>query len=140
MAIESSKTTEAIIGAAIEVHRELGPGLLESTFETCLAYELAERGLKFERQKILPVEYRGIHLDCGYRIDLLVENLVIVELKVVERLAAIHEAQLLSRLKLSGAPIGLLLNFNVKELRHGIRRLVNNLTENLSPRSLRPLR
>jgi GxxExxY protein len=140
MTIDSRKITEAIIGAAIEVHRELGPGLLESTYESCLAYELAERGLKFERQKILPVEYRGICLDCGYRIDLLVENLVIVELKVVEKLAAIHEAQLLSYLKLSGVPIGLLLNFNVMELRHGIRRLVNNLQENLPPRSLRSLR
>jgi GxxExxY protein len=87
---------------------------------------LVERGLKVERQKVLPVKYRDVHLDCGYRIDLLVENQVIVELKVAEKLDAIHEAQLLSYLKLSGSPIGLLMNFNVTELRRGIRRLVNN--------------
>lgn len=129
MTRDPNKITEAIIGAAIEVHRELGPGLLESTYEACLAYELIERGLRIERQKILPVKYRGVNLDCGYRIDLLVEDFAIVELKVVEKLEAIHEAQLLSYLKLSGAPIGLLLNFNVIELRRGIRRLVNNLKE-----------
>ncbi len=140
MKTDHNKTTESIIGAAIEVHRELGPGLLESTYEACLAYELMERGLKVERQKNLPVKYRGVDLDCGYRIDLMVEDLVIVELKVVEKLEAIHEAQLLSYLKLSGTPIGLLLNFNVMELRRGIRRLVNNLKENSSPRSLRSLR
>lgn len=140
MTTDLNKITEAIIGAAIEVHRELGPGLLESTYEACLAYELVERGLKIERQKALPVTYREVHLDCGYRIDLVVEDLVIVELKVVERLLAIHEAQLLSYLKLSGAPIGLLLNFNVTELRRGIRRLVNNLREKSPPRSLRSLR
>jgi len=117
--------TETIIGAAIEVHRVLGPGLLESTYEACLADELAERGLKVERQKALPVKYREVLLDCGYRIDLLVEDMVIVELKVVDRLAPIHEAQLLSYLRLSGMPVGLLLNFNVTELRRGIRRLVN---------------
>ncbi len=135
--MDYNKTTETIIGAAIEVHRHLGPGLLESTYEACLAHELTERGLKLERQKVLPVKYREILLDCGYRIDLLVENTVIVELKAVERLEAIHEAQLLSYLKLSGVPIGLLLNFNVIELRRGIRRLVNNLKENSSLRSLR---
>jgi GxxExxY protein len=124
-----NQITEAVIGAGIAVHRGLGPGLLESTYETCLAYELVERGLKVERQKALPVRYRGIHLDCGYRIDLFVENRVIVELKVVERLEPIHEAQLLSYLKLSGSAVGLLMNFNVTELRRGIRRLVNNLKE-----------
>jgi GxxExxY protein len=129
MAIDASKITETIIAGAIEVHRELGPGLLESTYEACLAYELVQRGLKVERQKGLPVKYRGVDLDCGYRIDLLVEDLVIVELKVVEKLERIHEAQLLSYLKLSGVPVGLLLNFNVTELRRGIRRLVNNLAE-----------
>jgi len=118
-----------IIGAAIEVHRELGPGLLESTYEACLAYELVERGLTVERQKNLPVQYRGMQLDCGYRIDLLVESLVIVELKTVERLEPVHEAQLLSYLKLSGAPVGLLLNSNVTQLRRGIHRLVNSLKE-----------
>ena len=121
-----NKLTESIIGAAISVHRELGPGLLESTYEACLAYELIERRLIVERQKALPVKYRGVNLDCGYRIDLLVENRVIVELKTVERIEPIHEAQLLSYLKLSNCPVGLLMNFNVTQLRRGIRRLVNN--------------
>jgi GxxExxY protein len=129
MTLKANKITEIVIGAAMAVHRELGPGLLESTYEACLAHELIERGLSVERQKALPVKYRGVQLDCGYRIDLLVENQVIVELKVVERLEPIHEAQLLSYLKLSGTPVGLLLNFNVTQLRQGIRRLVNHLKE-----------
>ena len=108
------------------VHRELGPGLLESTYEVCLAYELAKRGLAVERQKELPVKYRGVKLDCGYRIDLLVEDKVIVELKAVERLEPIHIAQVLSYLKLSGCNVGLLINFNVKLLKDGIRRLIND--------------
>lgn len=107
------------------MHRELGPGLLESAYETCLSYELAERGLKIERQKGLPVYYRGARLDCGYRIDLLVEDRVVVEVKAVEKFELIHEAQLLSYLKLSGCQVGLLINFNVKVLKNGIRRLVN---------------
>ncbi len=127
MTMELNKITEIIIGAAIAVHRALGPGLLESTYEACMLYELNERGLKTERQKALPVTYRGVHLECGYRIDLLVEDLVIVELKAVEKLEPIHEAQLLSYLKLSGLQVGLLINCNVIELRRGIRRLVNNL-------------
>ena len=106
------------------VHRELGPGLLESAYEACLAFELVERGLSVERQKALPVKYRGVNVDCGYRIDLLVEGKVIIELKAVERLEPIHEAQLLSYLKLSGCKVGLLINFNVKVLKSGIRRLV----------------
>ncbi|MCJ7615999.1 MAG: GxxExxY protein, partial [Desulfobacterales bacterium] len=109
--------TETIIGAAMAVHRELGPGLLESTYEACLAYELVNRGLAVERQKELPVKYRGVKLDCGYRIDLLVEKKVIVELKAVERLEPIHIAQVLSYLKLSGCNVGLLINFNVKVLK-----------------------
>jgi GxxExxY protein len=121
--------TETIIGAAISVHKELGPGLLESAYEACLVYELAERKLKIERQKGLPVVYRGVHLDCGYRIDLLVENQVVVEIKAVERLEPIHEAQLLSYLKLSGCEVGLLINFNVKVLKAGIRRFVNKFQE-----------
>ncbi len=124
-----NKITEAIIGAAIAVHRELGPGLLESAYEACLAYELAERKLKVERQKGLPVTYHGVHLDCGYRIDLLVEELVVVELKAVERLEPIHEAQLLSYLRLSECKVGLLINFNVKVLTNGIRRLVHEFQE-----------
>ena len=118
--------TEAIIGAAMAVHRELGPGLLESTYEACLVYEVAKRGLAVERQKELPVKYRGVKLDCGYRIDLLVEKKVIVELKAVEKLEPIHIAQVLSYLKLSGCNVGLLINFNVKLLKDGIRRLISD--------------
>jgi len=121
--------TKAIIGAAICVHRELGPGLLESAYEVCLAYELTRRKLKIERQKALPVVYRGVELDCGYRIDLLVEKHVVVELKAVESLEPIHDAQLLSYLKLSGCGVGLLTNFNVKVLKDGIRRFVNRFQE-----------
>jgi GxxExxY protein len=124
-----NEITEAIIGAAIAVHRELGPGLLESAYEACLTYELAERKLKVERQKGLPVTYHGVQLDCGYRIDLLVEEQVVVELKTVERLEPIPEAQLLSYLKLSGCKVGLLINFNVKVLKNGIRRLVHEFQE-----------
>ena len=121
------RITEGIIGSAIDVHRVLGPGLLESAYEACLAYELTQRGLPFERQKGLPVIYRDVRLDCGYRIDLLVEELVVVEVKVVEKLIPIHEAQLLSYLKLSGCPVGLLINLNVNVLKEGIRRMVNDL-------------
>ncbi len=119
--------TGEIIGAAMAVHRELGPGLLESTYEACLFYELEQRGLRVEKQRKLPVCYRGVQLDCGYRIDLLVENSVIVELKAVEKLEPIHEAQLLSYLKLSGIKVGLLINFNVEVLKDGIKRRVLNL-------------
>ena len=126
---ELNKTTETIIGSAIAVHQELGPGLLESAYEACLVYELLQRGLSIQQQKALPVNYRGVKVDCGYRIDLLVENNVIVELKAVERLEPIHEAQLLSYLKLSGYRVGLLINFNVKILKQGIKRLVNNLAD-----------
>jgi GxxExxY protein len=124
-----NELTNEIIGAAIEVHRTLGPGLLESTYEGCLLHELAERELCAERQKALPVVYKGFHIDCGYRIDLLVAGEVIVELKAVARIEPIHEAQLLSYLKLSGCHIGLLINFNVKQLTMGIRRLVHELPE-----------
>ena len=121
--------TESIISAAIAVHRELGPGLLESAYESCLVYELLQQGLTVERQKALPVTYRGVKIDCGYRIDLLVEDSVIVELKAVESIEPIHEAQLLSYLKLSGYQIGLLINFNVRMLKQGIKRLVKNFKE-----------
>jgi GxxExxY protein len=120
-----NQITEKIIGAAITVHKELGPGLLESAYEACLVYELSQLGLAVERQKSLPVSYRSIKIDCGYRIDLLVEDKVVVELKAVERLEKIHEAQLLSFLKLSGYSVGLLINFNVDVLKNGIRRLAN---------------
>ncbi|HUV50271.1 MAG TPA: GxxExxY protein [Anaerolineae bacterium] len=118
--------TETIIGSAMSVHRELGPGLLESAYEACLAYDIAKSGLSVERQKELPVKYRNVKLDCGYRIDLLVENKVIVEIKAIDKLAPIHTAQLLSYLKLSGCKVGLLINFNVKILKDGIRRLIND--------------
>jgi GxxExxY protein len=116
--------TEKIIGAAMEVHRALGPGLLESAYEACLVYELAQQGLKVEQQKPLPLIYKGVHLDCGYRLDLLVENSVIIEIKTVDALSPIHEAQLISYLKLSGCLVGLLINFNVRLLKDGIRRFV----------------
>ena len=123
--MDRNRLTEQIIGAAIAVHRELGPGLLESAYEACLAYELAKRDLRIERQKALPVRYHNVNLDCGYRIDLLVEDSVVVELKAVERLEPIHQAQLLSYLKLSRLHVGLLINFNVEKLTNGLRRLVN---------------
>ncbi|MEP6706958.1 MAG: GxxExxY protein [Pyrinomonadaceae bacterium] len=117
--------TGQIIGAAIEVHKQLGPGLLESTYEACLCRELDLRGIFFECQKPLPLEYKGIRLECGYRIDLLVAGLVIIEIKSVEALAPIHEAQLLTYLKLTGVKIGFLINFNVAVLKDGIRRMVH---------------
>ena len=122
---EINQITEKIIGAAIEVHRELGPGLLESAYETCLSFELAERGLDINRQKPLPIVYKGTRLDAGYRLDLLVENLVIVEIKSVDHLDSIHQAQLLSYLRLSGCKLGLLNNFNVQVLKNGIKRMIN---------------
>jgi len=115
--------TERIIGFAIEVHRHLGPGLLESAYEECLCHELSSDGLVFRRQVPLPVIYKSVRLDCGYRLDIVVENAVVIEIKSVERLIPIHEAQLITYLKLSGIPIGLLLNFNTPVLREGIRRL-----------------
>jgi GxxExxY protein len=125
MSHDLNAITYQIIGAAMDVHRALGPGLLESAYEACLAFELAERGFKVERQKPLPVTYKGFSLECGYRLDLVVNDRVIIELKAVNELAPIHKAQLLSYLKLSGCKVGLLINFNVKILRDGIRRLVN---------------
>ena len=119
--------TEEVIGAAIEVHRVLGPGLLESAYEACLVFELSQRGLEVECQKTLPVFYRGLQLDSAYRVDLLVEKRLIVELKAVERLDAIHEAQVLTYLRLFGAEVGLLINFNVTLLKYGIRRLANDV-------------
>jgi GxxExxY protein len=123
VATEKDDLTGKIIGAAIEVHRFLGPGLLESTYEACLIYELRLRKLRVEHQKPLPVFYKDVMLDCGYRLDLVVENEVIIEVKSVSSIAAIHEAQLLSYLKLSGCARGLLINFNVKLLRDGITRM-----------------
>jgi GxxExxY protein len=119
-----NRLTEQIIDAAIEVHRHLGPGLLESTYETCLVYELEQLGLAVERQKALPLVYKEIRLDQEYRLDLLVEQKVVVELKASEKITSVHEAQMLSYLKLSGCKVGLLLNFNVKLLKDGIRRFM----------------
>ena len=116
--------THEIRGAAIEVHRELGPGLLESAYEQCLCHELSRRRIPFQRQLDLPVEYKGLRLDCGYRIDVLVDNKVILELKAVELLAPIHEAQLMTYLKLSKMKVGLLMNFNVTLMKDGIKRIV----------------
>ena len=121
--------TEKIIGACIAIHRELGPGLLESAYEECLAFELEQAGLAFRRQQALPVAYKGVRLDCGYRMDLVVEDSVIVELKTVEKLLPIHEAQLLTYLKLSGCSVGLLINFQVPVLKDGVRRLVSRFKD-----------
>lgn len=117
--------SDRVIGAGIRVHRALGPGLLESAYEACLAFELAELGMDVVRQQPMPVVYRGVRLDCGYRTDLIVEDEVIVEVKAVARLEPIHEAQLISYLKLSDRRLGLLMNFNVRALKHGVRRLVH---------------
>jgi GxxExxY protein len=120
--MEINKITEIIIGCAIEVHRNLGPGLLESTYEECLVYELINAGLSCERQKPLPISYKSIELDCGYRMDLLVEDRVVVELKTVDCFNSVHEAQILTYMKLANKEIGLLINFNVILLKNGIKR------------------
>jgi len=116
--------TDEVIGLAIEVHKALGPGLLESAYEECLAYELKQHDVPFQRQVPLPVVYKGVRLDCGYRMDLVVREELILELKTVDRIASIHEAQLLTYLKLARLPKGLILNFNEATLRSGIRRMV----------------
>jgi GxxExxY protein len=125
--MELNQISGAIIDSAMKVHTALGPGMLESAYEVCLIHELRKRGLDVQSQLALPVVYDGVKLDAGYRIDLLVENAVIVELKAVEKLLPIHEAQLLSYLKLSDKRLGLLLNFNVVHFRDGIKRIVNKL-------------
>mgnify|MGYP001059010761 CR=1 FL=1 len=124
--MKADEVTQAVIGAAIRVHKALGPGLLESAYEACLAHELAKQGLEAERQKPLPVKYGEVELECGYRLDLVVQGMVIVEVKSVERLHPIHEAQLLSYLKIADLRVGLLINFNTLVLRDGIRRMVND--------------
>jgi len=121
---ETDPLTHSIIAAAIEVHRELGPGLLESAYEACLLYELRLQGMNVKAQHPIPVFYKDVMQDCGYRLDLLIEDKVIVEVKAVRELAPIHEAQLLSYLKLSDCHRGLLINFNVKMLKDGVRRLI----------------
>ena len=118
--------TEKIIGFGIDVHRGLGPGLLESAYEECICYELGQAGMSFTRQTHLPVSYKKVKLDCAYRMDIVVEGSVILEVKTVERLVGIHEAQLLSYLKMSGMRVGLLMNFHVPVLKSGLKRIVNN--------------
>jgi len=119
-----NQITYEIIGAAYKVHSTLGPGLLESAYEVCLEYELLKKGFMIERQKPLPVIYEDVKLDAGYRIDLLVENVIIVELKAVEEIAPIHQAQIMTYLKLSGRKLGLLMNFNVTDMKKGIKRII----------------
>ena len=122
--MEFDELSNQVIGCALEVHRNLGPGLLESTYEQCLAYEMKTAGMAFKLQHALPVEYKNIKLDCGYRIDMLVDNSIIIELKSVDKILPIHQAQLLTYMKLAGISIGLLINFNVKYLKDGIKRMV----------------
>ena len=123
--MEINQLTGIVIGAAIEVHKTLGPGLLESVYEECLGHELKLRTVNFERQKELPIEYKGLKLNCGYRIDLLVQDQLILELKSCDAIQPIHEAQLLTYLKLSGIKYGLLMNFNTLYLKDGIKRFAN---------------
>ena len=122
--MEFDELSKRVIGCAIEVHRHLGPGLLESTYEQCLAHELSRNGFAFQLQLALPVQYKDVRLDCGYRVDILVENQLIVELKSVEEIKGIHEAQWLTYMKLAGVKIGLFMNFNVTKLKDGIKRFV----------------
>ncbi len=127
-----NELTEAIIGAAMEVHCTLGPGLLESTYEMCLCRELSISGIRFERQVPIAVEYKGVKLDCGYRADIVVDGMILVEIKAIDSLLPIHDAQLLSYLKLGGWKIGLLINFNVELLKNGLRRRVLGLVEEVT--------
>ena len=121
------RLSKEVIGCAIEVHRNLGPGLLESTYEQCLAHELTKSDIGFNLQVPIPVTYKDVKLDCGYRVDLLVEHKIIIEIKAVEALNDIHLTQILTYLKLANCKLGLLINFNVVQLKDGIRRVVNNL-------------
>lgn len=127
--MDINQLSSKIIGAAIKVHKALGPGLLESAYEECLSHEITIQGFSIERQKPLPIRYRGIKLDCGYRLDVVVENAIILELKACEKIEPIHKAQLLTYLKLSGLHLGLILNFNVPVMRDGTVRIVNELEE-----------
>jgi len=125
--MNEDELSNQIIGAAIEVHRHLGPGLLESAYQQCLAHEFRERRIPFELEKPVPVEYKGVRLDCGFRLDFLVDGLVVVELKAVDQLTPVHDAQVLTYLRLTGCRLGLLLNFNEWRLADGIKRLVLKL-------------
>ena len=125
MDTNKDQLTAAVIGAGIEVHRTLGPGLFESVYEECLAWELEHRGLRVQRQASVPVAYKGIKLEASYRVDLLVEEKLVVEVKAVERILPVHDAQVLTYMRMSGTPVGLLLNFNTPVLKDGIKRFVN---------------
>jgi GxxExxY protein len=122
--MEFDELSNKVIGCALEVHKALGPGLMESAYEKCLSFELTNAGLKHETQKALPINYKGIRIDCGYRIDILVEDKLIVELKAVDMISPLHESQILTYMKLAGVSTGLLLNFNVAKLKNGIQRFV----------------
>ena len=122
--VQRDQLTEKVIGAAIEVHKHLGPGLLEAAYEECLCYELSIREMSFKRQLVLPIKYKEVNLECGFRIDLVVENRLVIELKAISKLLPVHEAQLLTYLRLTGIKTGLLLNFNVPILIDGIKRMV----------------
>jgi GxxExxY protein len=138
--VKINEVTDCIINSAMKVHSAVGPGLLEKAYDVCLAYELSVRHLHFERQVRLPVTYHGIRLDPGFRVDYVVENCVLVEIKAVEKMHPVHSAQLLSYLKLTGLSVGLLINFNVVHLRDGIRRRVNNYRPEEESDPLRPPR
>ena len=131
--MELNQLSHKIIGLAIEVHRNLGPGLLESAYCECLAYEISNGGLFVEREKLLPIKYKGITIKQGYRIDLLIENRLVLELKTVEELTDVHQAQLITYLKLGNYPLGLLINFNTKILKGGLRRVINSGFVNSHP-------
>lgn len=124
-----NRITKDVIGAAIEVHKQLGPGLLESAYKECLCKELSLNGIVFEREKPIRLEYKGLELECGYRLDVLVANAIVIEIKSVEAIAPVHEAQLITYLRLGGWKIGLLINFNVEVLKNGIRRRVLNFRD-----------
>ena len=136
--VDLNGITHGIIAAAIEVHRQLGPGLLESAYRECVCYELSQMGLAFTHEVQLPLSYKGLKLDCSYRIDLLVEDEIVVELKSVEQTLPVHSAQLLTYLKAANKQVGLLINFNVPVLKEGIRRIVNHYTE-LGPSQCEPI-
>jgi GxxExxY protein len=130
------RLTREIIAAAIEVHRHVGPGLLESAYEECLCFELSQRKIRFQRQLAVPVEYKGLKLNCSYRLDLLVEDAVIVEIKALDTVLPVHSAQVLTYLKATGKPVGLLINFNVPVLKNGLKRVVNHYNDRPVARSV----
>jgi GxxExxY protein len=127
-----NRITETVIGCCIEIYKTLGPGLLESAYEECLCHELHLAGLRFEKQRPLPVRYKGVRLDYGYRLDIIVEQCIILEIKSVDRLTSVHQAQMLTYLKMTGLTLGLLINFNIPALKTGIRRIVNNFDDALA--------